>query len=97
LWPKPAMSRKISMQRDGWWPVMASMVFHSVSCCWSSSLSSRMTLNCGGCQCGMRGGRELARTHLFCLRSPFLLKLGGSVMRDETMLRADFVKKFCHG
>jgi len=36
------------MYSGGCWPAMASMVFHSVRRSWSSSLSSRMTLNCGG-------------------------------------------------
>jgi hypothetical protein len=34
-------------------------------------------------------------THLFWRRSPFLLKLGGRLTRDETTVRADLVKKFC--
>lgn len=34
-------------------------------------------------------------THLFARRSPFLLKLGGKVTRDETTVSAALVKKFC--
>lgn len=33
-------------------------------------------------------------THLFARRSPFLLKLGGKMTRDETTVRAALVKKF---